>query len=373
MDLYSQLGKIIAANKHVGLTKIFGQMHITVSTDELGSRVLLKSDANEKKMLLNGVIYTKSGNLLCLPARKILKSIPQSLNLDKYRIFSAVNGTVINVYRHANTLCISTSRGMDVSNSVLFGDQTYRDIFTELLNRQDLSFDIFSNVHCYTFVISHPTYHWVNCYTLTFIGASDLIAKCHIQLPAEHPLTKLGHVERDRELIKKMGGLSYLRSEVDQSYQTFITRYDNNEMDHSPEVFGIVFRSITGDEPDYYLESNMMMCLRTTIYRHYASRVQLSHRKQKVYLSLYMNAVAEYLVHLLAPEALELFEKYEEILINMGKYITVMLEGKLVRMGNSDVWHSAAEKICKKIDKRETIDLHSSEFLDEILSIVLYC
>lgn len=83
-------------------------------------------------------------------------------NLNKYKIYKAFDGTVVNLYFFNDTWRLSTSNGFDVTNLEWCG-MTFQKAFDEVLDAHSIATNEFYNTlepgKCYTIAFKHPLYH----------------------------------------------------------------------------------------------------------------------------------------------------------------------------------------------------------------------
>lgn len=80
-------------------------------------------------------------------------------NFDKYDVYWAENGTVVNLYRYRDRWCISTTRGIDMTDTKWCGIR-YEDALTAALESVGSGLNSLNTDRGYTIGFTHPEMHY---------------------------------------------------------------------------------------------------------------------------------------------------------------------------------------------------------------------
>ncbi len=144
--------------------------------DHMNKRVILYRGIGAKRLLgvdyslINGLIIDlNTEKILCVP-QKYLQTFNKSafyyVNTNivnkNYNIYKLNDGTTINLYWHHvnSTWVISTTRGMDMNNTMWMGSLSYGDILDKLLLLYPkFDWDKLDKCKTYTLGFNHPNFH----------------------------------------------------------------------------------------------------------------------------------------------------------------------------------------------------------------------
>jgi hypothetical protein len=303
------------------------------------SRVLFRSNSDDKSHRFNGILFDSRGNILAFPVRRIFdakligddwqKDLQEEVSKHDYKIYYASNGTVITYYYYMGSWRISTSRGIEVDDYKLVGTTTYRDIFDELLKRLDIDPDTaFETDKCYSFVMSHPDYHILPYKCLVFLGGYNMKKKQFFNEGSAPQFESIKQITRPlgiRETVvsrlvkdatrtielyeteikeakikeekekkeqaereaKAKEVKSYAQVVVDSSAKNEIVvveKEPKSKLNYFPKMFGYILRTNDADGIDYYIESDLMELLKLGIFSTY--RAQAGSKNRIVYFIL---------------------------------------------------------------------------------------
>lgn len=108
----------------------------------------------------NGIILdTKDWAVICRPPELPLvdyniRHVAEGVEAGKYDIYSATDGTVVNLYRYQNRWAVSSARGIEVNNLKWCGITYWQALLDCGLDEKQLEVDT-----QYTFGFTHPTMH----------------------------------------------------------------------------------------------------------------------------------------------------------------------------------------------------------------------
>lgn len=102
--------------------------------------------------------------------------VSKLIDNKKYDIYEVLNGTIVYLYYWNDMWNISTTRGLNMNN-VKANKKTYLEMFNDILNQYDNTFQDFCNLlnknTSYAFIIEHPNLHFhldgTNKYNITFV------------------------------------------------------------------------------------------------------------------------------------------------------------------------------------------------------------
>lgn len=261
---------------------------------------------------LNGIIFDSDGNVICRPVRRVTyDKSPQEIQRDvmphNYKIYYAINGSVITYYYYMGSWRISSSTGIDLNFEILIGEMTFKQIFDELLEENNISSEAFEEHNCYTFVISHPHYHILPFKKIILIGGYNFKTKKYFDAKGSS-MEKIGQVVRP--LGDKRSVVEKLFSEASISIDTYMQKQD---MDY-PKLFGYVLRTSDPECVDYYIRSDLMAIMKNGVFSTYRSVIGKNDRRAYFMLNIWLIGRNEAFWYKIFGEE---YEKYSNVFTNM--------------------------------------------------------
>jgi hypothetical protein len=333
-------------------------IYIKNNDDQL-SRVLFRSEESDKLHRFNGIIFDSRGEIICYPIKRMINTalcdankIQEDILKNDYRVYHALNGTVVTCYYYMGSWKLSTSRGIEVDNYKLIGDLTYREIFDELLQLYNLDMTAFEVGKSYSFVIAHPTYHILPFKALVFLGGYDLKAHKFFDDLSAPQLSSIK--QSSRPLGKKDTLLMRLNNDSNECMSKFFRTPIKEELSY-PKLFGYVLRS-KNDGLDYYIESDLMNLLKLGIFSTYRLKIGSRHREvyfiMKIWLygeheqfwinilgEVYTNYVREF-INLLYQLSIHVYQ-YRIKEINSHNFSNRVYEDAVIQLAtNGIVWET---------------------------------
>lgn len=129
--------------------------------------------------LLNGIILdVEQLKFVCVPPMgfkvKVLDTIKQDLEDNKYDIYSGIDGTMVNFYYYNNKWCIGTNKGIQMNDTIWHGI-SYKNALTAIFKKYKINIKKdFEKKNTYTFIIQHPKFHlFVEDYTISLVSIVD--------------------------------------------------------------------------------------------------------------------------------------------------------------------------------------------------------
>lgn len=110
-----------------------------------------------------------------------LNTINSLYKKNSYNIYKINDGTIVNLYYYKNKWVISTSKGYDVTNLILYHNKTYKTILDEVLSDYpEFSYDKLDINKSYTLSFKYYDYHPFiinkkNTNSIIFIQAVDML------------------------------------------------------------------------------------------------------------------------------------------------------------------------------------------------------
>lgn len=290
-------------------------------------RVCLRSIDESTRYFMNGVIVSGEGIIARPPRRlKIIANhdFLDKLDLSKYELIEASNGTMLTVYNHAHSWYIGTSRSYNISNVVLGGERGVFDVFSELARNAGIKLDELLPHVSYTFIISHQAYHIMPKEAIYFVIAYDRNLQEFVDIPEFDHLKQL-NVSAEYATTDKL-------KELAKTASSRFLQGDNHCVD------GVVLRAkaVYGDTiRDYYLPSDITDFLKFALFKRYNLH-QHDNRFRRIQCSLllYLNAEknADAVHGIFAQEYADDFASIERYLTTVEDHIIAYKERGEVRI-----------------------------------------
>lgn len=213
---------------------------------ELGSKLKIKWNADGRILLTgktpaykgyNGLLLNSNLEIIADPPPRLEKVVPlRKLNISKYKVYSAIDGTLATLYYHNNKWCMSTANGIEVNTYTKFGC-TYE----EALRSLGFKFEELKQECYYTIVFTHPDFH-------PLAGGKPII-----KLVATDDRDQQVHIEQP---------ITVTVDEMKSKNAASLDKYISDGEVHC----GYILRATDSGTSDYFLESKLMCQIRKLAY-----------------------------------------------------------------------------------------------------------
>jgi hypothetical protein len=355
-------------------------VYIKQGDDDELSRVLFRSDGEDKLHRFNGIIFDKNGDVISYPVRRIIDAqmlgesdkflsvLQTEINKYDYKVYHASNGTVVTIYYYMGNWRLSTSRGIEVDKYVLIGDKTYRQIFDELLTMLHIDMISFEQTKCYSFVMSHPTYHILPYKALVFLGGYDLKMKQFFNEAAAPQFSEI------KQATKSLGKKETLALRLHDFTSSSIARFfasinSTTDPNYYPKLFGFILRTTHPDGLDYYIESDMMEILKLGVFSTYRNKTGATDRVAYFIMKIWLIGQNEpFWLHILGPTYTKHIKEFAMLLSQINLHLE-QLRNKQIMIENiaSKVYTDAMIRLLRDKVTWETI--RSVHYLNTYYSI----
>lgn len=281
----------------------------------------LYREANGTVLYYN--IYSQDWKPLVISTPKLrtninLENANKYLFNNKYEIYHAFDGTMINLYYWDNNWRISSSNGFDITD-IEWCDITFKKALDEVLNY--LKIDLYNNLEthkCYTFMFKHPVYH-------PFWGQSEpnyqLMFNRDVDLKTfEINYEPILNIDKQKEIEFKINSFKDLFSKLPKTLDNYL---ENKFINYGYIIYSNDEKT-TGDHSYIYLESKLSACIRRLWY--HQSLIKKSENYDRINYILIHSYLNSPIFIKLFPQYQEYFDKFENIANqlsdNIYKYFT---------------------------------------------------
>lgn len=221
---------------------------------------------------------------------------------NAYQIYEAIDGTMLTLYYFNGIWRMSSYKGYDVTFLTFCNEQTYLDIFNELVSSKypDFSFDSLNKAKCYTVCMRYKNYHIfdetihkedkdLNSY-IVFIQSVNLskekqtsyeIRPCYdenIGLPIQRPIN----------ISEKT--ITNLFNYAKQSYSKYEKDIKTNGYLTVRPLYGFILRSRNAEHEyrNIYIESSLMKYIRLALYNQKKNTISCDNKQLQLKINTFM-------------------------------------------------------------------------------------
>lgn len=316
---------------------------------------------------------------LCIPVPSFQTSVDNSaanlmLRNNEYDIYEIEDGTLINMYfyptQSEQKWRMSTTHGFDVNDLKWNSDQTYQEIFDDVLEHLNISknefYEALNPQKSYSFIFKHPTFHPFfegkdPIFKLIFVQSADLQTGKYDFYTS--PLEKIICQKRIETPIKNM---KMIYTKVTKAYDDFISK--------KTVSYGFILRAknfdITAPNQQYLIESKLLNTIKKLYYdsahSQNASQNGISREKYIVLNAFLDRRIYQAFIQLF-PQYLTKFKEYRKLSEMIIAHIVNPIS---IPTSASDNYRAIISKFITNIGKMYTITT-TNNCMKNIISYVV--
>jgi hypothetical protein len=337
---------------------------------EIG-RVIFTSSRSKHFSSLNGVIIDTNGKprILCIPPKVlypciISKKMNMKLEKNTHKIYEAEDGTTVNLYYYNGNWVISSTNGFEVNETKWMGNKTFVEIIEELFEMYSIDMSKLDESLCHTIGFKHKNFHpFKPCNKMWYIRSKNLDPKTGFAIVDDDYLA--GKLPKQK--------LITISNSEDVEYLFKSARSALEKVQAGGEaLYGYVVRFDNEDMHDLFIESDLMVMIRRSIYYKPPGQTNKyldnSSRMNYIILRAYLSKKNEKFLELF-PQFGTQFKKYDSIFESIStKCIELSRDRKSV-CGEDTVGH-LAEWFTTKIFPKYRMDPYASAFSSLVEDII---